>query len=265
MVLLTMTPAIVQAIQRGQEFWEEAFQQLQIPSDPSLADPNVGKPISHSQLIGISKLLKQDEAYENDWRLSTLLKGSKIYIPPPPPKKEPTPEYKALMERLRKEEEARAYERMIHPPIDPETFQQRFPVSPHAHLYPTAADLGEEVDEVTYADVHRQMILIINVLVSIIACSVFIWIAARHWSTPKRLGLSMAGSGVIAIAEIVIYSGYVRKVQEAKLREKKKPEIKEVVETWVIDGAAGKKSTLVPSMRNKEVEEGMRHRHGKHR
>lgn len=136
------------------------------------------------------------------------------------------------MARLREEEETRAYERMMNPPPQWETFSQRFPNASHAPLFPDVS-IPEE-DEVTYADINRQMALIINVLVSIIACSVAIWMAASHWSTPTRLGLSMGGSGVVGIAEVVVYAGYIRRVKEAKEKEKKKPEVKEIVQTWVI-------------------------------
>ena len=138
-------------------------------------------------------------------------------------------------------------------------------------------------DEISYEEVHRQIILIINVLVSIIACSVFIWVAARHWSAPSRLALSMSGSGVVAVAEIVIYSGYVRRVREAKDKERKKPERKEIVGSWVIDGKGkgkggekerkGEKGKddvqlLVGSGRARETSglgDGIKYRKGKHR
>lgn len=140
------------------------------------------------------------------------------------------------MARLRREEEDRAYERMINPPLPTETFSQRFPNSSHAALFPTAlADVGED-DEVSYADVNRQMALILNILISIVACSVAIWLAARHWSTPARLGLSMGGSGMIGIAEVVVYAGYLRRIKEAREKGKKDVEIKEIVKTWVIGG-----------------------------
>jgi hypothetical protein len=165
------------------------------------------------------------------------------------------------MERLRREEEARAYERMISPPPPSETFTQRFPASPSPF---STSKLDVEDDDLSYEEVHRQIILIINVLVSIIACSVFIWVAARHWSAPKRLGLSMGGSGVVAVAEVVIYSGYVRKVREAKVKEKKKPEIKKIIESWIIDGSTEKDA--VQAGRTKEtLDDGIRFRKGKHR
>lgn len=174
-----------------------------------------------------------------------------------------TPEYKALMERLRREEEARAYERMINPPPAPETFAQRFAASPQAHYDPRAADFEE--DDVSYEEVHRQMVLIINILVSIICCAVFIWVAARRWSAPKRLALSMSGSLIIAIAEVVIYNGYIRRVKEAKTKEKKRPEIKEIIESWVIDGASGKKTASLSTGSKEKLDDGIRYRKGKHR
>ena len=160
------------------------------------------------------------------------------------------------MARLRREEEARAYERMINPPPPPETFSQRFPNSPHVALFPSAqADIGED-DEVSYADINRQMALIINILVSIVACSVAIWLAARHWSTPTRLGLSMGGSGMIGVAEVVVYAGYLRRVKEAREKGKKNVEVKEIVKTFVIGGEdeKGGESILVDTKTSKDVE-----------
>ena len=141
------------------------------------------------------------------------------------------------MARLRREEEARAYERMINPPTPAETFAERYPTSSHAKLFPAAthADIDEN-DEITYADINRQMALIINILISIVACSVAIWLAAKHWSTPKRLGLSMGGSGMIGLAEAVVYAGYLRRLKEAREKGKKQVEIKEIIKTWIIGG-----------------------------
>lgn len=140
------------------------------------------------------------------------------------------------MARLRREEEARSYERMINPPPPMETFKQRFPGSANEKLFgPSQVDIGDN-DEMTYADINRQLALIINILVSIVACSVALWMAARHWNIPARLGLSMGGSGVIGIAEVVVYAGYLRRLKEAKEKGQKGVEIKEIVKTWVIGG-----------------------------
>lgn len=290
MVLLTMTASTVRALARAQKAAPGEYAELQQLADPPLADPQPGNPISHRQLINLSKLIKKhatqthsgDEAVRRydtphlgeegpetrevpmSITLDALLCSSSVYTPPPQPKKEPTPEYKALMTRLRAEEEARAYERMLNPNLiaKSETFSQRFPNAATPFSLSTPYDQVDE-DELSYEEVHRQIILIINVLVSIVACAVFIWVAARHWSVPKRLGLSMGGSGAVAIAEVVVYSGYVRRIAEAKKKEKKKPEIKKIVQSWVIDGSQKDAGTL--SGPKDKLEDGIRYRKGKHR
>ena len=89
-------------------------------------------------------------------------------------------------------------------------------------------------DEITYAEINRQMALIFNVLVSIVACAGAIWVAARWWSTPARLALSMSGSLLVGVAEVVVYGGYIRRVSEAKGKEKGVQEVKEVLRTWIV-------------------------------
>jgi hypothetical protein len=152
-----------------------------------------------------------------------------------------TPEYKALMARLRREEEARAYEQMINPPPPQETFSQRFPTASAAYAFSSTAayetfNSSTEEDDITYTDVNRQITLILNVLISIAACGAAIWIAARWWDTPARLALTMSGSLLVGIAEVVVYSGYIRRLGEAKQKEGAIKEVKEIVKTWVIGG-----------------------------
>ena len=150
---------------------------------------------------------------------------------------------------------------MLNPPPTVETYSQRFPNA--RSPFGAANGIGPigaaaaEIDEVTYADVNRQMTLIINVLISIICCSVAIWIAARRWDVPQRLGLSMSGSGIVAVAEVAIYMGYIKRVKDAKDKEGKKIERKEIVETWVLDGA--------DKSERPETNENVRYRKGKHR
>lgn len=95
MVRLTMTPEIVRALERLQ-----SRGQLPEPCDDSyLNEPTAGKPISHGQIIEISKTLKhinedlQDAESRNyvSHHLDILLRGSHVYIEPPKPKMEPVP------------------------------------------------------------------------------------------------------------------------------------------------------------------------------
>jgi hypothetical protein len=168
-------------------------------------------------------------------------------------------QYKALMQRLRQQEEQREYERMINPVPEKESFGQRFPnaagsFNPNTYHGQTGNDLDD--DDVTYQDVDRQVALIINVLVSIIACAVALWIVARHWSVPQRMALSMGGSLTVAAAEVAIYLGYIRRIEEAKGKEVKSIEQKEVSKTWVIEKASGS---------SKSATDDLRYRKGRHR
>ena len=131
------------------------------------------------------------------------------------------------MKDLRRQEEESAYERMTQR----SSGSSRPP--PTSSFTPASAD---DDAEITYADVNRQMALIINVLVSVVACSFAIWMASGHWSTPRRLALSMAGSGLVAIAEVVVYAGYLSRVKNAKERGKRRVETKEIMNSWVIGG-----------------------------
>ena len=254
MLYLTTTPTIVEALEKIQSLERRTIEkdksEVEKRTEPSSSNIKIGNPISHGQLIHLSKQLKARKLSPNS--LDKLLRGSRVYIPPPPPKPEPvrtvhahrafttkhflqTSEYRDLMARLRREEEARSYNRMTNPPLPMETFAQRFPMSSAAHAFPSYQDPDPE-DDVTYADINRQMALIANVLLSILACAGAIWVAARWWSTPARLALSMSGSLLVGVAEIVVYGAYIRRVGEAKGKERGLEEIKEVVRTWVIGG-----------------------------
>ncbi|EJP61757.1 ATPase, vacuolar ER assembly factor, Vma12 [Beauveria bassiana ARSEF 2860] len=225
MVLLTMTQSIVDCLARI----DYQAMNPDESSDPSLVNPAIGNPILHSQILRLSKSQKA-------FRLEELLRGSQIYVTPPAPKPAKSPEYIALMAKLRRDEDARAYQRMINPPIPLETFKDRFPNSARSFAAankPTSdADIGD--DDVTYNEIHRQVMLLINFLVSIAGVAATLWILGRWWSLPARLLLTMAGSILVAIAEVAVYGGYVWRMGEAKRKEDIRPERKEVVQTWIL-------------------------------
>ncbi|KAM0428892.1 hypothetical protein ACHAPT_006692 [Fusarium lateritium] len=228
----------------------------QQPDEPSIDDPEIGKPISHGQIVNLWKKLRAQD--NSTYTLEHLLRGASVYIPPPPPKPEPSREYKALMARLRRDEEARAYERMVNPVPNLETFHDRFPHAASAFAEvnkPTsAADLGDD-DDAAMNEVHRQVTLIINFLISIAGVAGTLWIAARWWSLPSRLFLTLGGSILVAVAEVAVYSGYMWRMEEGKKKDRKVREVKEVVESWVVgkdDGAEDEKTVLI---KEKEADE----------
>ncbi|KAK7968920.1 hypothetical protein PG996_002638 [Apiospora saccharicola] len=247
MVLLTMTSSIVEALQavHGSEGApaiddsksDEASDKA--TTEPSLADPATGKPIPHGQIIDLWKQLKTLGHLK--YSLEDLLRGATVYIPPPPPKPEPTPQYKALMERLRRDEEERSYERMLKNGPIRETFAQRFPNAPPLSLVESFAaanrvqrksDLGEET--ISQEEIQQQITLIINFLISIAGCAAALWIAARWWSTPARLFLALGGSIVVAIAEVAVYNAYQWRMAQGDKKQQAKKEVRSIVKTWIV-------------------------------
>lgn len=144
------------------------------------------------------------------------------------------------MARLRREDEERKYQRMTSSTQLP-SFAQQFPHSTSSVAQSFAevnrpsskADLGD--DDVTFNDVHRQVMLLINFLVTIVGCAATLWIMARWWSTPARLFLTMGGTIAVAVAEVGLYYGYVWHLVEANKKEVKIKEVKQIVETWVVE------------------------------
>jgi hypothetical protein len=142
------------------------------------------------------------------------------------------------MARLRREEEQRAYERMTHPPPAAETFSQLFSHSARTHAFAEVnrpvrdSDMGD--DDVSYNDVHRQLMLLLNFVVSILGVAATLWVVARWWSTPARLFLTMGGSILVGVAEVAVYSGYLWHLGEAKKKDGKVREVKEIMQTWVV-------------------------------
>lgn len=86
MVQLVITTRILSVIETIPESRREA---LDLPDSLDL-----NAPISHEQLIGLSRYLKskpdgQDGDSNTPTSLNSLLHGTKIYVPPPPKKPEP--------------------------------------------------------------------------------------------------------------------------------------------------------------------------------
>lgn len=136
------------------------------------------------------------------------------------------------MARLRHEDEARRYERLVNPP--PSHLTAAHAGFQEVNRPRSAVDLGD--GSVTLDDAHRQLALVVNFLVSIFGCAYTVWHAAQWWGVTARLLLALATAIVVAIAEVAVYSGFVWRMGEAKKVQGKVREVKEVVNTWVVEG-----------------------------
>lgn len=170
------------------------------------------------------------------------------------------------MARLRRQEEARSYERMLNPLLKPETFQDRFPNAAHAFAEANRPSKPEDIgdDEFSYNEIHRQVTLIINFLVSIAGVAGTLWVAARWWSTPSRLFLTLGGSILVAIAEVAVYNGYMWRMGQARKKQEGMKEVKEVIETWVVnqDDRTDEKTILIKE-KEEDAQDTMRKRNTK--
>lgn len=214
----------------------------------------IGNPIRHAQVLALSKELKASNI--EPFNLDTLLRGSYIWTPPKPETKEPTFEYKELMARLRREQEAREYQQMINPVPPAESTSRNLPRSSAANAFKsTEAYIADSPDdEATYADINRQVTLIINVLISIVACSAALWMVSKWWSTPARLALSFGGSILVAVAEVAIYWGYIYKVKESIKTERKIVEKKTLVRSWTV-GQGGDEDEVTMADKDSKIPE----------
>lgn len=94
MVLLTMTAAAVEALHKlpptvatdDVSLSSEAAQAASNDDEPSLADPAIGNPITHDQIVHLWKQLQG--TVDSTLSLEMLLRGSRVFVPPPPPKPE---------------------------------------------------------------------------------------------------------------------------------------------------------------------------------
>lgn len=214
MVHLSVTPRIRDALAALAELDDEAH-----PSIRTLYD---GAAIDHQDLYQLSQLLSSSPSSagvttsdDHRYTFTTLVRGTEIYHPPPPPPPAKTPEYIALMVRLRREAEEREYH---------------------------ALTASSDEEEMTWAEVKSQVTTIFNVLLSTAATAGAVWKVAEGWRAPERLALAMITAIVVCVAEVVLFWGFVRRVDEgtvgkkvkkAKQRNEKETEI---VESWEIGG-----------------------------
>ena len=90
MVRLTITPALVTAINAVHDDHPD-HTVTDGETDSTLGSPKVGDPITHEQILAISKSLRRQIGLSPSVpsHLDELLRGSRIYHEPPKPKAEP--------------------------------------------------------------------------------------------------------------------------------------------------------------------------------
>ena len=208
MVLLTATPRILHLISTIPSASLSSISSPDLPDTP-------GAPISHTTLLTIFRLANAlPNASSHATSLNSLLHGARPYVPPPQPKPAKSPQYVALMARLKAEQDQRQYRTLVSRQIIDDTTDQ----------------LTGEKDDISPS-------LVVNILLSIVMCTVAIFIMTRYWRNDGIRVLVSLGAGlVVGVAEVGMYSIYLRKVRMGKEKERKLKEKKFIIEREEIGG-----------------------------
>ncbi|KAK9235675.1 endoplasmic reticulum-based factor for assembly of V-ATPase-domain-containing protein [Lipomyces kononenkoae] len=211
MVKLTKTELISEAIALFNE---------KVSGDDDTARPMSTEPsyVSHNSLGKVSLVLKSEK-----YTFSKLLMGTQIYIPPKPEKKI-DPEYDARMNRLRARLQEQEYQEMIASAV---------PELTSSFLEPFEKK-----------EFKQQISVIINVMFSVVSVAFAVWTwGGSGLGTGKRLLLSMFAALVVLVAEVTLYMGYLQRIDDARKKEKRTKEVKEVIKHSEFLSSAGQTST----------------------
>jgi len=191
MVLLTVTPQIINLA--------SSVQPSALPDDLQLPVA-LSSPIDHKTLILLSRLTKTS--------LNTLLHDTRPYIAPAPPPSTPSREYLALKARLLAEQEQREYDRLLHASTT------------KSPAFSASVDGSDDISPS----------LVLNILLSIVLCAFVALHVTRFWNNDGlRVLTALAVGIVVGVAEVVVYTAYLRKKAEEREKEGRKKERKVLI------------------------------------
>ncbi|KAK9348460.1 endoplasmic reticulum-based factor for assembly of V-ATPase-domain-containing protein [Lipomyces starkeyi] len=79
-------------------------------------------------------------------------------------------------------------------------------------------------------EIKQQISVIINVMFSVVSVAFAMWTwGGSSLNTGKRLLLSMLAGLVVLVAEVALYMGYIQRIDDARKKEKRTKEVKEVI------------------------------------
>lgn len=186
--------------------------------------------ITHKDLIKlyrmhVSKLKKSK--IRQDHTLLEFLSGSKIYKEPVVGQKK-TPEFITLMEQLRLKQKELEYQKMVNDDL----------ASGNLHrMIELERERREGVDyspSKVAKEVKSQLSTVINILFTTVSVAYAIWYwtgSSTNMSLEWRVLCSLFFTLLALVAEVVVFSGYVRKIRVARFEERHKQEKEVVVES----------------------------------
>ncbi|CAN6635185.1 vacuolar ATPase assembly integral membrane protein Vph2p [Trichomonascus vanleenenianus] len=163
--------------------------------------------ITHSSVVKIHKKLGIS--------MRELLKNTEVFFDPKPQPRPKTKEFLELLERMKIQEQETEYQKLLHHDYEP----------------------GNEEDNITVGqaakEVKEQLSTIVNIVISVASVAWALWYwtdsSMKSLSLASRTLISLFGGLVILIAEVVIYSRYKFKVQDARTVERSKREKTQII------------------------------------
>lgn len=157
---------------------------------------------------------------------------------------EKSPEFIKLMEKLQKEEDEKNYRTLINRGMYNVIENEVDGIGKYKFLkeggligYNKENSIGTQAKEMKH-----QITTIFNIMITVVSVGYAVWYwsgSSMNINNGNRILLSLFSSILVLVAEVVVFGGYLRKVEEARDKERKVVERKQVLETLVL-GKGGK-------------------------
>ncbi|VEU21769.1 DEKNAAC102505 [Brettanomyces naardenensis] len=171
--------------------------------------------ISHRDLITLYKL---SLAGQPETDLLKLLKGTKIYRDPPvKPKK--SPEFIKMMEQLRLKEQELEYQKMVNDDLKDSNLRMMIEIQEDERR-----GRDHKASQVA-KEVKSQLTTVVNILVTVFSVVYAIWYwtgSSTNMAIHYRVLWCLFFGILVLIAEVVVFGGYVGKVEKARAKERAK-------------------------------------------
>ena len=154
--------------------------------------------------------------------LLDLIKLTKLHIPTiKEPEKPKTKEFLESMRILRLKAKEQEYQNLITPAP---AFTTLYEPDPESKM-----TIGQ-----AHKELKTQMTTIVNILISVASVLYAVWYwtdSSMNIKVSHRVLISLFFGILVLVAEVVVYLGYLNKVEEARTKERSKKEIKKVIKS----------------------------------
>lgn len=180
------------------------------------------KTLPHGELVDFYRQCRPTSS------LLELLSMASLDIPNKslPSEKPKSEEFVKSMELLRLRAEEDAYQKLVNPrPAFGRLYEEKFDDEPYN---PARA----------HKETKSHVTTIFNIFISVASVVYAIWYwTDSSWKLKQsyRVLLCLFFGLLILVAEVVVYMAYLQKVEDAKIKERKKKEVKKVIRSFTVN------------------------------